>query len=67
MAKKTFKIGGMDCESCASLIAMDLEDAGVDKASCSWASETLEVDFDKDKISEDDIIKIVKKAGYSLK
>ncbi|HKC04388.1 MAG TPA: cation transporter [Patescibacteria group bacterium] len=59
---KTYKIKGMDCASCASLIEMDLEDAGV-SAKCSYVKETLEVkgDFDPKKIAS-----IVSKSGFSI-
>ncbi len=62
MTKSIYKIHGMDCVSCASLIEMDLEDAGI-KASCSYPKETLEVEGDHD---EKKVIEIVKKSGYSV-
>jgi copper chaperone CopZ len=60
--KKIYKISGMDCASCASLIEMDLEDVGI-KASCSYPKETLEVEGEHDikKVEE-----VVKKSGYNL-
>lgn len=60
--KKVYKISGMDCASCASLLEMNLEDEGI-AAKCSYAKETLEVDSNVDikKVS-----KIVKSSGYSL-
>ncbi|MBI4062600.1 cation transporter [Candidatus Gottesmanbacteria bacterium] len=65
MIKKTYKVIGMDCTSCAMLIESDLEDAGV-KASCNYARETLEVEFDEQKIVEDKIREIVKASGYNI-
>lgn len=61
--KKTYKIDGMDCASCASLIELDLEDAGI-KAKCSFPKETLEIEGDHDPKK---VIEIVKKSGYSIK
>ena len=60
--KKTYQIKGMDCPSCASLLELDMEDAGY-KASCSYPKETLEIDGEHDlkKVEE-----IVKKSGYNL-
>jgi copper chaperone CopZ len=58
-----YKITGLDCASCASLIEMDLEDAGI-KASCSYAKETLEVEGSVDK---NKLVEIVRKSGYSIK
>lgn len=59
---KTYKIKGFDCASCATLLEMDLEDAGI-KAKCNYPKETLEVtgDHDSEKLKE-----IVKKSGYNI-
>ena len=65
MTKKTYKVAGMDCTSCALLIESDLEDAGV-KARCSYAKQTLEVEFDEKKINEERIKDVVKKTGYRI-
>jgi Zn2+/Cd2+-exporting ATPase len=63
--KKTYKITGMHCTSCAMMIESDLEDAGV-KASCSYAKQKLEVEFDPQQITEKKIHEVVKNAGYIL-
>lgn len=47
------------------LVESDLEDVGI-KASCSYAKETLEVEFDEAKISEDKLKEVVKSSGYGL-
>jgi len=65
MTKKTYKVIGMDCTSCAILIESDLEDAGV-KASCNYARETLDVEFDEAKVSEEKLKDLVKSSGYAL-
>ena len=65
MIKKTYKVSGMDCTSCAMLIEGDLEDMGV-KASCSYARETLNVEFDESKLDEQKIVAAVKSSGYDL-
>ncbi len=62
MTKKVYKISGMDCASCATLIEMDLEDAGI-TCKCSYPKETLEVEMEHDK---NKVIEIVSKAGYSI-
>lgn len=59
---KTYKIKGMDCASCASLIELDLEDSGI-KAKCSYPKETLEVEGKHDTKK---VVEIVSKAGYSI-
>ncbi len=65
MTKKTYKIKGMHCTSCALVIEGDLEDAGV-RARCSYAKETLEVEYDPKTVAEDTIETVVAKAGYSV-
>lgn len=59
---KKYKIKGMDCDSCAKMIELDLEDAGI-VCKCSYAKETLEIENEHDvkKIAE-----IIKKSGYTL-
>jgi P-type Cu+ transporter len=66
MKKKKFKVQGMHCTSCAVMIESDLEDAGV-KATCSYAKQTLDVEFDENKMSEKKIEDVVKNAGYLLR
>lgn len=65
MIKKTYKISGMDCDSCAKMVELDLEDIGV-VASCNYADESLDVEFDESKIEEGKIEEVVKQSGYSL-
>lgn len=65
MIKKTYKVSGMDCTSCAMLIESDLEDAGV-KSTCRYAAQMLEVEFDEQETSEQTIKEVVKKSGYTL-
>lgn len=65
MKKKTFKVEGMHCTSCALMIESDLEDAGVISV-CSYTSYTLDVEFDEKKISEQRIKETVKKTGYTI-
>ena len=57
-----YKIKGMNCSSCASMIELDLEDAGI-KGKCSYAKEelTVEVPHDSKKV-----IDIIKKSGYNV-
>jgi len=60
--KKIYKINGMHCASCASMLELDMEDAGI-PAKCSYAKETLEVEGEVDKKK---VVEIVKKSGYSI-
>jgi len=65
MTKKSYKVDGMHCTSCALLIESDLEDAGV-KARCNFAREVLEVEFDEKSVGEKKIADIVANSGYRL-
>lgn len=65
MINKTYTVEGMHCTSCAMVIESDLEDLGV-KANCSYAKQTLDVEFDETKITDETIAGVVKKDGYSL-
>ena len=62
MKNKIYTIKGMDCDACAKMIELDLEDAG-HSCTCSYKDKTLEVhnDHDVKKIAE-----IIKKSGYTL-
>jgi copper chaperone CopZ len=65
MTKKTYKIDGMHCTSCALMIESDLTDMGV-TSRCNYAKQTLEVEFDEKKIAEVKIIDVVARAGYQV-
>jgi len=65
MTKKTYKVEGMDCISCAAMIELDLEDAGI-KAKCSFPKQTLEVEFDEGKTDDSKIKETVEASGYRL-
>ena len=65
MIKKSFKISGMHCVSCAMIIEGALEDRGA-KARCSYAKEVVEVEYEPTKLSDAEIKKIVTAAGYTV-
>ena len=60
---KKYKVLNMDCASCASIIELDLEDAGI-KAKCSYAKGLLELE--DEGVDEEKLKEIVKKSGYDL-
>jgi hypothetical protein len=62
MQKKIYTISGMDCASCATLLEMDLEDAGI-KAVCSYYKSELEIEGQHDK---NKVIEVITKSGYSI-
>lgn len=64
MANKIYKIKGMDCVSCATLIESDLEDEGIN-CSCNFAKATLEVHDHKPDM-EVKIVNVIKNLGYEI-
>lgn len=65
--KKIFKIQGMHCASCATMIDLDLEDLkGIISAKTDYAKSELSVEYDENLISEKEIIASIKKSGYSV-
>ena len=65
--KRVYKINGMTCSACAARIERVVgKKEGISKASVNFASETLSVEFDNDKIKEKDVAEAVEKAGYSV-
>lgn len=61
--KKIYKIVGMDCDSCATLLELDLEDAGLKNCKCSYQKQTLEINEKHDRKK---VVEIVEKSGYSI-
>ncbi len=63
--KKTFKITGMHCTSCAMLIDGDLEDThGVQSATTNYAKAETEIDFNEAIISDEQLVQVIKNLGY---
>jgi copper chaperone CopZ len=64
MNKKVYKVEGMDCDACAKMIELDLEDEGI-VAKCDYAKASLEVE-ESAADTEEKIVKILKKSGYKI-
>ena len=60
---KTYKIQGMDCPGCATMLECDLEDIGC-KAKCSYSEGTLDIEGSHD-IKK--VVEVIKKGGYTIK
>ena len=62
---KTLNIYGMTCSSCIRNVEQAVSgQEGVDVASVNYATEKLQVTYDTEKISIEDLIYAVKKKGY---
>ncbi|MBI5061510.1 MAG: copper-translocating P-type ATPase [Candidatus Aenigmarchaeota archaeon] len=58
-------VKGMHCASCAANITKKLEKTnGIVSANVNFSTEKALVDFDKDVISEEQMLSIIRKAGY---
>ncbi|MBN7574554.1 copper-translocating P-type ATPase [Clostridium sp. 2-1] len=68
MNKKAFKIEGMTCSACANRVERFVKKLeGVNSASVNFAAETLNVEFDENKLNNENIEATVVKAGYGVK
>ncbi|MGN2368713.1 heavy metal translocating P-type ATPase [Clostridium cagae] len=68
MQKKSFKINGMTCSACANRVERVVGKLdGVEKSNVNFATETLSVEFDENKLQDKDIEEKVVKAGYSVR
>ncbi|MBW6410187.1 heavy metal translocating P-type ATPase [Clostridium weizhouense] len=68
MNKKTFKIEGMSCSACANRVERVVKKLeGIDNANVNFATETLNVEFDENKLNNQNIEDAVIKAGYGVK
>ena len=66
--KKLLKIEGMTCSACSNRVERFVKKLdGVNEANVNFATETLNVDFDSDKLTLADIENTVIKAGYTVK
>ena len=66
--KKSLKVEGMTCSACSSRVERFVRKLdGVNEANVNFATETLNVDFDADKLTVNDIENTVIKAGYKVK
>ncbi len=65
MKKSDLKITGMDCASCIVHVEKELKALeGVHEAHLNFATERGQVEYDEKKVTEEDLKKAVKKAGY---
>jgi copper chaperone CopZ len=64
--KKIFEIEGMHCFSCSKLIEMELEE-DVNSISVNHETGNADINFDENKISEEDIKNKIEKCGFKVK
>ena len=67
MNKKTIKISGMTCAACESRISRKLLNAkGIYKVNVNYVSGIAVIEFDKNIISIDKIIRLIENTGYGV-
>ncbi len=64
MVKKEFKINGMTCHHCVKAVEIELQDLGVNSYEVEIGFAVVE--YDENKISEDQIINAISEAGYQV-
>jgi copper chaperone CopZ len=66
MLKKTFKIPDMTCSNCAMKLE-SLEDTldGVKEINASYHKLEMVIEFDENKLTDEQIVAAVKKKGYT--
>ena len=63
----TYKIKGMHCASCASIIERTLKKSGdVESVEVNYGTEKAKVSFDASKITPHDLSKHIEPLGYTL-
>ena len=66
--KKSLKIEGMTCSSCANRVERFVKKLdGINEANVNFAMETLNVDFEESKLTLNDIENTVVELGYKVK
>lgn len=66
LATAELAVGGMHCDSCALLVEEVLtEQEGVRSASVDLVGGRARVEYDADRLSQDDLTGVIAGAGYS--
>jgi len=67
MAKQVFGVKGMHCSACVmTLEGLEDELAGIRSLKVSLHKQRAEIDYDENKISEDEIGRAFEREGYWL-
>ena len=68
MIKKNFKVEGMSCSACANRIEKTINKLnGVNIAAVNFTTETLNVEFDENKLNSKKIETVVEEIGFKVK
>ena len=62
--EKTYKVKGMSCQHCVRAVEMELKE--LDLISSSVEIGNVEVKFDENKVTEDQISEAIQEAGFEM-
>ena len=63
--KSTFDISGMSCSACSARVEKAVSKLdGASQVNVNLLSQKMTLDIDQDKLSEEEVIQAVEKAGY---
>lgn len=66
--KKEIDVVGMHCPSCAIAVELSMKDLdGVEDAKVNLETNTVEVEYDPELVSDVDLAGAVKEAGFEMK
>jgi copper chaperone len=67
MTEKTFNVEGMSCAHCKAAVEDELNDLpGVERSRADFERGTVEVVYDEERVTAEDIRGAVEEAGYTL-
>lgn len=65
--EKTLNVVGMHCPSCVAAVELCITDVdGVDEAKADLDSGSVEVKYNADKVTDEDLIEAVEEAGFKV-
>jgi copper chaperone len=66
MEQITLKVEGMSCGHCKAAVETALQEAGVEQAAVNLEAGTVEVQFDSQKLSVEQLRDTIEDAGYDV-
>ena len=67
MVDRTFKVEGMSCGHCKAAVEDELNKlSGVERSSADFERDTVEVRYDEDRVTVEDVQAAIEEAGYAL-
>jgi len=67
MTEKTFGVEGMSCGHCKAAVEKELNGLpGVERSDADFVRGTVEVAYDEERVTTEDIRRAVEEAGYTL-